>query len=80
MVTKLKDKLLPTDYMIYLFRKLQNLRWKEMNMKEFIEEIYHLLIQLGQVEKGEEAVMGYVNDLKYVNQDELVLSRFKTVR
>ena len=33
MVTKLKDKFLPTDYMICMFRMLQNLRQKESTMK-----------------------------------------------
>ena len=37
MVSKLKHKLLPMEYMISLYRKLQNLRLKEMSIKEFIK-------------------------------------------
>jgi hypothetical protein len=38
MVTKLKDKFIPKDYQINLFRRLQNLRQKGMTFKEYIEE------------------------------------------
>ena len=44
MVAKLKDKFLPTDYMISLFRKLQNLRQKESTVNKFTKEFYKLLI------------------------------------
>jgi hypothetical protein len=40
MVAKLKDKFIPKDYQINLFRKLQNLRQKGMTVKEYIEEFY----------------------------------------
>ena len=35
MVSKLKEKFFPTDYMVSLYMKLQNLRQKEMFVKEF---------------------------------------------
>ena len=46
MVAKLKDKFFFIDYMISLFRKLQNLRQKELNIREFTEELYRLFIRL----------------------------------
>ena len=59
--------------------KLQKLRQKEIFVKDFTKEFYRLLIQLGHTNEGEEAVSRYLNGLKYVIQDELSLSRFKTV-
>ena len=79
MDAKLKDKFFPIDYMISLFRKVQNLRQKELTVKEFIEEFYRLSIRSGQTDEGEEEVTRYVNGLKYSIQDELSLSRFRTV-
>ena len=40
MVTKLKDNFLPTNYMIFLFRKLKSQRQMELTMQEFNEELY----------------------------------------
>lgn len=64
MVSKLKGKFLPNDFVISLFRKLQNFRQKEMTVKEYTEEFYRLSIRLWQTDEGEEAVARYVNGLK----------------
>jgi hypothetical protein len=40
MVVKLKEKFIPKDYHINLFRRLHNLRQKGMTMKEYTEEFY----------------------------------------
>jgi hypothetical protein len=45
MVTKLKSKFMPRDYYTQLFRRLQNLRQKEMNVKAYTEEFYKLTIR-----------------------------------
>ena len=47
MVTKLKAKFIPTDYELELFKKLQNLKQKDMTVKDYIEEFYKLTIQSG---------------------------------
>lgn len=44
-----------------------------------MEEFYRLSIRSGQTDKGEEAVTRYVNGLNYVMQEELSLSKFRTV-
>ena len=71
MVAKLKAKLIPKDYQINLFRKLQNLRQKEMTIKEYTEEFYRLNIRTGQRERDEETFSRYLNGLRYEIQDEL---------
>ena len=48
MVAKLKDKFMPKDYQIKLFRKLKNLRQKGMTVKEYTKEFYKLNIRTGQ--------------------------------
>jgi hypothetical protein len=37
MVAKLKEKFMPNDYQINLFRRMQNLRQRGLTMKEYIE-------------------------------------------
>lgn len=37
MVAKLKGKFLPSDYQVQMFKKLQSLRQKEMDVKEYTE-------------------------------------------
>ena len=48
MVTKLKAKFIPADYELELFKRLQNLKQKDMTMKDYIEEFYKLTIRSGQ--------------------------------
>ena len=56
MLTKLKAKFIPTDYELELFKKLQNLKQKDMTMKDYIEEFYKLTIQSGHRELSKEKV------------------------
>jgi hypothetical protein len=65
MVAKLKDKFIPKDYQINLFRRLRNLRKKGMAVKEYTEDFYKLNIKDGQRERDEEKVSRYINDLRY---------------
>lgn len=44
MVEKLKAKFIPVDYELDLFKKLQNLKQKEMTMEDYIDEFYKLTI------------------------------------
>ena len=46
-------------------------------MKEFIEEFYRLSIHSRHTDEGEEAVVIYVNGLKYTIWDELIMLRFE---
>ena len=42
MVNKVKKKFLPTNYQVSLLRKMQNLRQKDITVKENTEEFYRL--------------------------------------
>ena len=50
MVNKVKKKFLLSDYQLSLLRKMQNLRQKDMTMKEYTEEFYRLDIKSGHVD------------------------------
>jgi hypothetical protein len=45
MVANLKDKFIPKDYQLNLFRKLHNLRHKGLSVKEYTEEFYNLNVR-----------------------------------
>jgi hypothetical protein len=47
MIAKMKEKFIPRDYRITLFRRMQNLRQKMMTVKEYMEEFYRLNIRVG---------------------------------
>jgi hypothetical protein len=51
MVAKLKEKFMPKDYQINLFRRMQNLRQRGLTVKEYTEEFYKLNIRAGQRER-----------------------------
>jgi hypothetical protein len=79
MVAKLKDKFIPKDYQINLFRRLQNLRQKGLTVKEYTEEFYRLNIRVGHCESDEEKVSRYINGLRYEIQDEINMMTMRTV-
>ena len=47
MVTKLKTKFILVDYELELFKRLQNLKQKDMSMKDYTKEFYKLIFSLG---------------------------------
>jgi hypothetical protein len=79
MVAKLKDKFIPKDYKINLFRRLQNLRQKGMIVKEYIDDFYRLNIRDGYKERDEEKIVRYINDLRYEIQNKISMMIVKTV-
>jgi hypothetical protein len=79
MVAKLKDKFIPKDYQLNLFRRLQNLRHKGLSVKEYTEEFYKLNIRAGHRENDEEKVSRYINGLRYEIQDEISMIMMRTV-
>jgi hypothetical protein len=65
MVAKLKEKFIPKDYQINLFRRLQNLRQKILSVKEYTEEFCRLNIRVGQKENEDEKKARYINGPRY---------------
>ena len=50
-----------------------------MTVKEYIEEFFKLSIRDGHTQGGLERVARYINGVRYVIQDELILLNMKTV-
>ena len=71
MVNKVKKKFLPANYQVSLLRKMQNLKQKDMIVKEYIEEFYRLDIRFGHVDDDVEKIARYINGLRYGIQDEI---------
>ena len=65
MVAELKGKFLPNNYQLSLFRKIQNLRQKQLIVKEYTEEFYKVNIRAGYVEDCPERVARYINGLRF---------------
>jgi hypothetical protein len=79
MITKMKEKFIPRDYQITLFRRMQNLRHKLMTVKEYTEEFYKLNIRAGDRESDDEKVSRYMNVLRYEIQDEMSMVTIRMV-
>jgi hypothetical protein len=78
MIAKMKEKFIPRDYQINLFRRMQNLRQKLMTVKEYTEEFYRLNIRVGHRESDDEKVARYMNGLRYDIQDELSMATIQS--
>eukprot|EP00253_Pinus_taeda_P030639 PITA_30639 len=71
MEAKLKEKFLPKDYQIMLYRQVQNLKQRGMTVREFTEEFYKLNLQVGYVEDTSEKTARFVNGLREEILDEI---------
>jgi hypothetical protein len=71
MIANMKEKFIPRDYQITLFRRMQNLRQNLMTVKEYTEEFYRLNIRTGHRESDDEKVARYMNGMRYDIQDEM---------
>lgn len=58
---------------IVLFKKMQNLKQKQITQKEYIKEFYKVNIREGYVEDNPERVATYINGMRYEIQDEMNL-------
>ena len=56
MVAKLKGKFLPKDYQLSLFRKKQNLKQKQLTVKEYTKYFYKVNIRAWYVEDNNKRV------------------------
>ena len=64
-MTKLKAMFIPSDYELELFKRLHNLKQKDMTVKDYIEEFYKLTIRSGHRELSKEKVAWYINGLRF---------------
>eukprot|EP00253_Pinus_taeda_P015516 PITA_15516 len=71
MEAKLKEKFLPKDYHIMLYRQVQNLKQRGMTVREFTEEFYKLNLRAGYVEDTSEKTARFVNGLRGEILDEI---------
>ena len=73
MISKLKDKFIPRDYQLALYRKMQNLRQKLLTIREYTEEFYKVNTRVGYTEDESEKVSRYMNGIRMDIQDEMIL-------
>ena len=73
MVAKLKEKFLPKDYQLALYRQTRNLRQRLLTVKEYTEEFYKINIRARYTEDTSEKVARYMISLKFDIQDEMSL-------
>eukprot|EP00253_Pinus_taeda_P022762 PITA_22762 len=71
MEAKLKEKFLPKDYQIMLYRQVQNLKQRGMTVREFTEEFYKLNLRARYVEDTSEKTARFVNGLRGEILDEI---------
>jgi uncharacterized protein YjbK len=79
MIAKMKEKFIPRDYQITLFRRMQNLRQNLMSVKEYTEEFYRLNIRVGHRESDDEKVSRYMNGLRYDIQEEMSMMTIQMI-
>eukprot|EP00253_Pinus_taeda_P009358 PITA_09358 len=71
MVAKLKGRFLYKDYQVELYRRVQNLKQKVMNVQEYTEEFYRVNLHAGYTEDTPEKTTRYVNGLRMEILDEI---------
>ena len=70
-MTKLRAKFILVDYELELFKRLQNLKHKDMTMKYYTKEFYKLTIHFGHRELSKKKVARYINGLRFNIQAEV---------
>ena len=79
MVNKVKKIFLPADYQVSLLRKMQNLRQRDMTVKEYTKEFYRLDIRSRHVDDDVEKIVRYLNGLRSRIQDEISFVKLESV-
>ena len=79
MVNKVMEKFLLVDYQVSLLRKMQNLRQRDLNVKEYTEKFYRLDIKSGHVDDNVEKIARYINGLRFLIQDEISFVKLESV-
>jgi len=73
MIIKSKDKFLPKDYQLSLYKQMQNMRQRLLTVREYTEDFYKVNIRAGYTEESSEKVARYVNGIRLEIQDEMNL-------
>lgn len=71
MVTKLKAKFILFDYELDFFKRVKNLKQKDLSVKDYTEEFYKLTIWSQHREISKEKVTCYIHGLGFNIQDEI---------
>jgi hypothetical protein len=79
MIEKMKEKFIPRDYQITLFRRMKNLTQKLMTVEEYTEEFYRMNIRAGHRESNDGKVARYMNGLRYEIQYEMSMMTIRMV-
>ena len=78
-MNKVKNNFLLADYQVILLRKMQNLRQRDMSVKEYVEEFYRLDIRFGHVDDDVEKIVRYINGMRSRIQDEISFVKLESV-
>lgn len=70
---------MPTNYEVQVFKKMQNLKQKDMDVVAYTEEFHKLNLRFGHVENEMEKVARYLNGLRFNIQYEISLLVPKTI-
>ena len=76
MVNKIKKKFLSIDYQVNLLRRMQNLKQKDMSVKDYTEEFYRVDIRSQHIDHK---IARYLNGLKSRIQDEMSFMNIDSV-
>ena len=79
MVNKIKKKFLPFYYHVNLLRKIQNLKPKDMSVKDYTKEFYRLDIRSRHVDDEIEKFARYLNGLRFGIQYEIIFVKLDSV-
>ena len=79
MVNKIKKKFLPVDYQVNLLRKMQNLKQKDMSVKDYTKEFYRLDIGSRHVDDEIGKIVRYLNGMRSRIQDEISFVKVDSV-
>ena len=79
MVKKVKKKFLLVDHHVILLRKMQNLRQRDLRLKEYIEEFYRLDIIFGHVDDDVEKIARHLNGLIFGILDEISFLKLESI-
>lgn len=79
MATKIKAHFVPVDYEVQIYRKMQSLRQKYLDVSAYIEEFHKMSLRTKYHEEEPDRVARYLNGLNYSIQDEISILVLDTV-